>query len=84
MSKGPGKSQKLILAELADHQAFRLRALLGPTYPKAQYNALLRATMKLEADGKISVHHFLFGKGRTVVHRVLTTFTGQDRRDKCW
>jgi hypothetical protein len=92
MSKGPGKWQRLILAGLADREAFYLRKLLGRTCTKAQYNALLRAAQELEATRKINVCRFLWGgvsgQGKTVVHRIGTTFTGEDRlkmdRDKCW
>ena len=96
MSKGPGKWQRVILAKLADREFFYLRKLLGRTCTKAQYNALLRAAQELEAAGKINVSRFAYGgewgQGKTVVHRIGTTFTGEDRlkmdremeRGKCW
>ncbi|MGD0489243.1 MAG: hypothetical protein ABSB94_18910 [Syntrophorhabdales bacterium] len=40
VSKGPGKWQRLILSELAIRDRFNLLELLGPTFTKAQYNAL--------------------------------------------
>lgn len=81
MSKGPGKWQRLILAELADREAFNLRKLLGGTYTQAQYNALLRAAKKLETTGKINIHRFALGSGgKTYVHRIGTVFTM--KRDK--
>jgi hypothetical protein len=58
MSKGPGKWQKLILSEPAIRDRFNLQELLGPTFTKAQYNALHRAMLDLEAAGEINVHRF--------------------------
>ncbi|MBU1008477.1 hypothetical protein KKA53_05365 [Candidatus Dependentiae bacterium] len=80
MSKGPGKLQRLILAVLTEHEAFYLRDLLGWTYTKAQYNALLRAANQLERAGKIGASLFAFGEKRYVVHRIGTIFTGKDRQ----
>jgi len=83
MSKGPGKWQQMILSELVTKEAFYLRGLLGRHCTKAQYNALLRAAQTLESEGKINITRFRFGAawciGKTVVHRILTTFTGNDR-----
>jgi hypothetical protein len=98
MSKGPGKWQRMILAELADREAFHLRALLGRKCTKAQYNALLRAALNLETAGKINIAHFYWGArpgtGKSIVHRIGTTVSGgtrnkieqedRDRWDKCW
>ncbi len=80
MSRGPGKWERLILAELASHRAFYLRALLGPCCTRAQYNALFRAALTLEAGGRISVTRFVFGAKTLVVHRTGTMFTREDRR----
>ena len=98
MSKGPGKWQRIILAELADREAFHLRAILGRRCTKAQYNALLRAAWKLEEAGKINIACFSYGgrpgTGKSIVHRLGTTYSGEtrykleqadrDRWDKCW
>ena len=77
MSKGPGKWQRMILAELAGREAFHLRALLGRECTKAEYNALLRAAMKLEAAGEIYITRFSWGArpgtGKTIIHRIGTT-----------
>ncbi len=51
MSRGPGKWQRLILATLADTKVFWLRSLLPRHCTKAEYNALLRAALKLESAG---------------------------------
>ncbi len=80
MSRGLGRWERLILAELASRKAFYVRALLGPCCTRAQYNALLRAAMTLEAGGRISVTRFVFGSKTVVVHRTGTTFTRDDRR----
>jgi hypothetical protein len=95
MSKGPGKWQRAILAQLAGGPAFYLREMLLWHCTKAQYNALLRAAIRLEADGKINIARFLWGAtsghGKTIVHRIGTEFHGKDRRtlpelprDKWW
>lgn len=52
MSKGPGKWQRQILSELAIREGFNLQELLGPTFTKAKYNALLRAMQGLEASAQ--------------------------------
>lgn len=87
MSKGPGKWQRLILAELETRDAFYLRCLLDSRCTKAQYDALLRAALQLESKGQISIMRFLFGRFNNVIHKKGTTFTGGDRRkldkDKC-
>jgi len=75
MSKGLGKWQRLILATLADQEAFYVRTLLRPTYTKAQYNALLRAAIQLNAAGKIETARFMCGIMKTVVHRVGSTIS---------
>jgi hypothetical protein len=80
MSKGRGKWQRLILSKLATREAFKLRELLGPTFTKAQYNALLRAMQRLEDAGEIKVHRFAFGGGGKIYVHLGTTFTGEDRR----
>jgi len=80
MSKGLGKRQRAILATLADHEAFWLRSMLGPSCTKAEYNALHRAALKLEAAGLIEIDrwqwHGIFGakqtKGKLAVKRVGT------------
>ena len=87
MSKGPGKWQRAILATLADHEAFWLRSMLKPSCTKAEYNALLRAALKLEAAGLIGIERWLSGGGkdriecygRTAIRRIGTAI--MDRRD---
>ena len=76
MSKGPGKWQRLILLKLATREAFNLRELLGPTFTKERYNALVRAINGLEDAGEIKVHRFTFGGGGKVYVHLGTTFTG--------
>ena len=72
----------MILSKLAIREAFNLRELLGATFTKAQYNALLRSMQGLEDAGKIKVDRFAYGVGglgKIYVHRIGTTFTGEDR-----
>ena len=95
MSRGPGKWQRAILATLADHEAFWLRSLLGPSCTKAQYNALLRAAHKLQAAGLVEIyrwrltlagtrfHSFGRGLGRTAVARVGTPPPDSDQVSVC-
>ena len=95
MSKGPGLWQRAILAQLAGRPAFYLREMLPWRCTNGQYNALLRAALRLEEDGKIQIARFLWGASpghaKTVVHRIGTEFHGEDRRtlpelprDKWW
>lgn len=79
MSKGPGALQRMILDELKIKKAFSLKWLLKPNSTKAQYNSLLRAALKLEANYKISIHRFALGGARTYVHRYGITIQGADR-----
>lgn len=68
------------MSKLAIRETFNLRELLGATFTKAQYNALIRAMQWLEEAGKINVARFQFGGGgRIYVSRIGTTFTGEDR-----
>ena len=80
MSRGPGKWQRAILAELANREAFYLRDLLGPRCTRAERNALLRAAIQLEGAGTINPHRFAYGGKTTVVYRIGTMFDGEDRR----
>jgi len=77
---GPGKWQRLIIEELKHKEAFALRSLLGRKYTKAQYNALLRAALEMEATYKIGIKRFAYGGARTYVHRHGTTVNGVNRR----
>jgi len=75
MSKGFGKWQRAILAELATAESFWLRSLLGRRpCTKAKYNALLRAAMKLENSGLILIDRYFWGgtagKGKTAIRRI--------------
>jgi len=76
MSKGLGKRQRAILATLADHEAFWLRSMLGPSCTKAEYNALRRAALKLEAAGLVKLQAWAYGlhdgTGRLAVCRIGT------------
>jgi len=76
MSKGPGKWGRAILAELTLQESFWLRTLLPENCTKAGYDALLRAAMKLEADGLVNIDRWPFGQntgeGRTAVRRIGT------------
>ena len=80
MSKGLGKWQSMIMSELAIRDRFPLKELLGLTYTKAKYNALYRAMRKLEIAGKVNIHRFLFGNGRTWVCRWGVTPQWGDRK----
>lgn len=73
MSRGPGKWQRVILAELASRESFWLRTLLPGNYTKAEYNALHRAALKLGAIGPIKVHRWWTygGTGEDVNHHWL-------------
>jgi hypothetical protein len=77
MSRGPGKWQRAILAGLASQETFWLRSLLGPSCTKAEYNALLRAAMKLEEAGLILMDRYEWGSetgvGKTAVRRIGTS-----------
>jgi hypothetical protein len=77
MSRGPGKWERAILTELASRENFWLRTLLPRDCTKAEYNALLRAALKLEAEGKIAVDRWAFasepGIGKTAVRRIGTS-----------
>jgi len=76
MSRGFGKWQRAILAQLAKQETFWLRTLLSRHCTKAEYNALLRAALKLEEAGLINVDSWLCGseagKGKTAVRRIGT------------
>ena len=80
MSKGPGKWQVAILAKLNVLDRFTLQELLGPSFTRAQYNALHRAMLKLEDAGRINVHRYAFGsQGRAWICRFGVRPTGEDR-----
>lgn len=82
MSKGPGYWQRGILNTLGTHDAFHLRRLLPYSCTKAAYNALHRAALRLETQGKIRLARFggRRGFGTIIVHRVGTEFTWDDYR----
>jgi hypothetical protein len=61
MSRGFGKWQRLILAELASRERFFLRELLPPDCRKADSNSLHRAARKPSDKGMISLHRSWFG-----------------------
>ncbi len=50
MSRGPGKWQRAILAELEGCEWFWLKKLLPQGYTRSDYHALLRAAHKLPKD----------------------------------
>ena len=87
MSRGPGKWQRAILAELASHETFWLRSLLGRSCTKAEYNALLRAALKLEEAGAIAIDRWQFGAnsgiGRLAVRRPWTPRRARDSVSVC-
>ncbi len=80
MSKGPGKWQVAILAKLKVRDRFTLQELLGPSFTRAQYNALHRAMLKLEDAGRINVTRFCTFSGvrSSFVHRKGTTMSAED------
>jgi len=82
MSKGLGKRQRAILATLADHGAFWLRSMLGPSCTKAEYNALHRAALKLEAAGLVELQGWAYGlhdgTGKIAVCRIGTPRPDRD------
>jgi hypothetical protein len=64
------------MAELAVHETFWLRSMLRPTCTKAEYNALLRAAMKLEEAGLITIDRYTWGSesgiGKTAIRAIDT------------
>jgi len=87
MSKGPGKWQRAILAELASQETFWLRSLLSRSCTKAEYNAILRAAMGLEEAGLILLDRYRYGAndgtGRTAVRRIGTIKPERDSISVC-
>src|SRR5262245_22492843 len=61
MSRGPGKQQRLILAELAKRDCFYLIELLPENYRKSEYNALNRAACTLADSGQITFWRYICG-----------------------
>src|SRR5262245_61358513 len=55
MSRGPGRWQRLILAELATRPRFWLLELLPVGYPRSHHNGLTRAAARLSALGKLDL-----------------------------
>jgi hypothetical protein len=91
MSRGFGKWQLAILAQLASQEIFWLRSLLDYACTKAEYNALLRAALKLEDAGLIRIDRWQYGSndgaGRTAVMRIGTESRSRSavpRSTKCW
>jgi hypothetical protein len=73
MSRGLGKRQRSILEVLRVHRTFWLRSMLARKCTKAEYNALLRAALKLEEAGLIRIDRYAWGAtpgiGKTAVRR---------------
>jgi hypothetical protein len=69
MSRGPGYWQRAILAALDQAESFYLVDVLPDGYTRSQYNAAHRGMLRLEADGRISVKHFIYGTPHVVIGR---------------
>jgi hypothetical protein len=70
-----------MLERLALQESFNLQELLGRTFTRSEYNALHRATLKMERAGRIKVARFSYGSGvKTWVCRFGATVTLEDRR----
>lgn len=67
MSRGPGRWQRLILAEVERGRCFYLVDLLPITYTRADYNALHRASVQLEKADRITVWRFMCGWKKTAI-----------------
>lgn len=67
MSRGPGCWQRVILQAVADGRAHYLADLLLPGYTRAEYNALNRASRRLEDAGRIVAYGISGRYRRTVI-----------------
>jgi hypothetical protein len=69
LSKGPGRWQRIILAELSERDCFYLLELLPANYRKAEYNALNRAAWQLAEQRKIDLYRYMCGMRKVLCVR---------------
>lgn len=74
MSRGPGKSQRLILETLEKFGPYYLAELAGDTHG-AVYKSLHRAAVKLHEQGKIELLTFTYGNRKLAIAAPGVTFS---------